>query len=89
MKALIIAALLAVTPVAATAAPMTLQEEVRVTAPICLKVALGKLSADEVIRGLNLDTPEKKREFALHCKLYLQGFEDAVQAQADREKGID
>lgn len=80
MKALILAAALAFAPVAAHAAPPAdnapiTDEEVMQRAEICVGNAIGKLTANTVVQGLQLDTLRKKRDFVLQCKMLILGIE--------------
>lgn len=80
MKALFLAAALVLTPMSAMAAPPAdnapiTQEEVQARGEICINIMAGKLSADQVITGLQLDTPRKVRDFVLQCHMLNLGVD--------------
>lgn len=88
MKALLAALVLAASSPAFSAsvapAQISVSDEVEVTANICIGLLTDKISSDEVIKGLNLDTDAKKREFMLHCALYIQGVNDGIEVSKNK-----
>ena len=82
MKLAILAALsLALaTPAFAQQAPIT-NKEVEAHASICLSYMEKKLTEQEIVIGLKLDTPAKVRGFVYGCKLFLLGVEVGIASQ--------
>ena len=79
MKALILAAVLALTPTIAVAqtaddAPIT-RQELEQRAVVCMRLMQGEITADQVVNALQLDTVRKQRDFALQCQMFLLGIE--------------
>lgn len=96
MKALLLAAALALTSIPATAAPVqhttqtqlapVTDDEIDTTAGICIGVVTGKVTADEVVKELNLNSDVKKRDFLVHCKLFLRGVEVGGQLATQQQQ---
>lgn len=90
MKSLIIAAMLALAPatVLAADAPTTHiplqaiqkpdEQKLQATANVCANLLMGKLTVQQVVDGLHLDTVEKQQQLVDTCSLYIQGLEDGV-----------
>jgi hypothetical protein len=94
MKAIILAAILALTPTSAMAASPTqsqttmkeITEEAQAEAQVCAGLYSGQLKFDQVATALNLDTSDKKVEFVLHCELFKVGFEAGVEVAQNRNR---
>jgi hypothetical protein len=89
MKAMLIAALMALTPVSASAQtthiPMQhitvpTEQQLEGTANVCIAILSEKATPQEVIDKLNLDTQEKQQSLVTMCLVYLQGVQDGMAA---------
>ena len=82
MKKLILAAVLACVPVAASSQDIIVpsdQQQITETelaqrAVVCAALASGQISASDVVTLYNLDTVRKQRDFALQCKMLEVGY---------------
>jgi hypothetical protein len=83
MKSIVIAALLAMTPVPAYAAVPTqstsISQVVETTSNICIAVATRKMTFEEVSQKLKL-SKDDQQFLAFSCMMYLQGVRDGVEA---------
>lgn len=77
MKALILAALavsLISAPLAAAAVnPPITDQELQGRAKICIGLATGEITDQQVITGLKLNTSQKIRDMALQCEMFMLG----------------
>jgi hypothetical protein len=89
MKAMLIAALMALTPVSASAQtahiPMQsvtapTKQQLEGTADICVAILSEQATPQEVIDKLHLDTKEKQQSLLTMCSVYLQGVQDGMEA---------
>lgn len=89
MKKLLLAAILAMTPTVAMAAPPAdnapiTREEVELRADICIGLYEGRYTGQQVVEALQLDTLRKRRDFALQCEMMIYTIEVV---SANYEKG--
>jgi hypothetical protein len=87
MLSLILAALLAAHPAPASPSTHTpvIQSEKNIgdvaqdRENFCVGVVTDKIKPEEVVKDLELDSPEKRKEFGVECIMYLDGIQAGQQ----------
>lgn len=91
MKKLILAVLLALTPVSSFAAlpldtDVITQSEIEGRAMICLDLINLKITRGEVFKNLELDTGRKQRDFLLQCQMFILGAQVGMHVEMEKHK---
>jgi hypothetical protein len=92
MKALILGALLALTPIPALAQHVTpldvtfpTKENLAQVGAVCMGVATKEITVQEILDTLKLDTLEEQQEFVNTCSIYFQGLSDGLELASTPE----